>query len=156
MSAPLVDPVFQDKYFGNTADDDGLVIDSLIQEVDSPAKPVTEALDQVPLEKPRHTTRILSGTYTFDFGNPFAAFLLLPADFNRKALTVQGLSFAALPNAVGEYVEIVDENGKVVTSSAGRLRSGQSVDFAEHTGALWVKAGPLTANFELTYWSTTL
>jgi hypothetical protein len=158
MSSPLESPEFGGLYLGNTHDDDGQVIDSLVQEVDSPATPVTEPIRPAALIQPKRTTRILSGTLIFDntqIAN-YAPIQILPADFNRQQFNIKGFSYVAAPT-ITDFVFIVDENGKVNTSSAGRLRSGQSIALDEHTGSLWVYPNPtITGLFEITYWSTTL
>lgn len=157
MSSPLESPEFGGLYLGNTHDDDGQVIDSLVQEVDTPATPVTEPIRPATLIQPKRTTRILSGTLIFDNTQVanYSPIQILPADANRLQFNLKGFSYAATPGAA-DFVFIADENGKMNTSSSGRFRSGGILALDEHTGALWAYPNSgITGLFELTWWATT-
>jgi hypothetical protein len=161
MSSPLETPEFEHLYLGNTADDDGPIVDGMIQTVSAPATPVVEAIHPATLIEPARTTRLLSGTQTFDFTaiTTYGPIQILPADKNRQDLTIKAYSFSAtspVPNT--EFVYIADENGKLGSSSSGKLRAASSdFDLSEHTGAVYILPGPgLTANFEVSWWATTL
>lgn len=156
MSSPLESPEFGTLYVGDTKDDDGPVIDSLVQEVDRPATPVIEKID-TPLIKTKRTTRVLSGTFVFDntqIAN-YSPMQILPADAKRLEWSIKGFSYVAEPT-ITDYVYLADENGKMGSSSAGRLRSGDKLNLDDHTGALWMLPNPgITGLFEVTYWATT-
>ena len=157
MSSPLETPEFGTLYVGDTRDDDGQVIDSLVQEVDSPATPVVQPIAPTPLVRTKRTTRLLSGTIIFDNLNiaNIGPIQILPADAKRLEWTIKGFSLVAAPT-VTDFVFIADENGKLNTSSSGRLRSGQHINMDDHTGALWVLPNAaITGLFEVTYWATT-
>ncbi len=158
MSSPLVDPTFGNLYLGDTNDDDGPVIDSLVQEVDAPAVPVVEKINTPSLISPPRTTRILSGFYVWEQtranNGEYSAFMIMPADSIRKQVRIDAVSWAATPGA-GDYVWIVDESGKVNTSGGGRLRHNKGLTFDMHTGAIWaVCNSALTGAFELSWWAT--
>jgi hypothetical protein len=157
MSSPLETPEFGTLYVGNTKDDDGPVIDSLVQEVDTPATPVVQAISPAPLIRTKRNTRLLSGTLIFDntVVATYAPIQILPADLQRLEWSIQAFSYAAAPTS-GDYVYLADENGKLPSSSAGRLRNGSILNLDDHNGALWVLPSPgLTGLFEVSYWATT-
>jgi hypothetical protein len=159
MSSPLVSPEFENLFVGDAHDDDGRVIDSLVQEVDAPATPVVERIAPMPLIEPKRTTRILSGSFNFSFtlanAGGYAPVQILPADANRQDMTIKAYSSAT---TLTDFMYIADENGKLGTSSAGRLRPGSAdFDVTEHTGAVWVLPNTaITADFEINWWATTL
>ena len=155
MSSPLLSPEFETLYVGNPKDDDGQVIDSLMQEVNAPAEPQIEPIS-VDVEKPIRFTRLLSGAIRFDDANPFTAFQLLPADPWRKQLSLQCVSEEVTPVIATDYIYVADENGKVNSSASGRLYVGDKLTLDLHTGALWVVAAPaISGPIVVTYWSTT-
>jgi hypothetical protein len=157
MSSPLESPEFENLFVGNASDDDGRVIDSLVQEVDAPATPVIERITPAPLIEPKRTTRLLSGTQTFDNLNPpTAPLMILPADANRVDLTIKGFSYVTVPTAT-DFVFVADSNGNMSSLSAGQLRSTSAdFDLSEHTGPVWVfPSAALTGKFEISWWATT-
>lgn len=157
MSAPLETAEFKTLYVGNTSDDDGQVIDSLVQEVDSPAEKVMEPIDQEPLQNPKPINRLMTGTLVLNGTDTIAPQMILPPDDNRIHLRVDGLSLAVAP-AAKDYAFLSDENGKV--SGAGtlafRLRHNKALTTDDYTGAVWVFPGPIVAdNFEVTWVAVT-
>lgn len=159
MSSPLESPEYETLYLGDTKDDDGQVIDSLFIETNTPAAPVIEAIAPAPLEEPKPTTRIFGGSFNFeqtrlaDYTSPIQ---ILPADANRKDLTIKSYSRAAAPT-VTDFVFVADENGKMSANGTGKLRpSSSDFDLSNHTGAVWIYPGAITADFEINWWATTL
>ena len=152
MSSPLVSPEFANLYVGDTKDDDGQVIDSLVQEVDAPATPVTEAIDQSPLLAPIKYGRLLTGAVVLNSTDYVTPTMVLPPDENRIHLRIDGYSLAAAP-AAKDYASFSDENGKAQSVSGGtRLRHGKGYTLDDYTGALWVMPDPITSdNFEITW-----
>jgi hypothetical protein len=158
VSSPLVSPEFKSLYVGDTKDDDGTVIDALVQEVDAPATPVTEDISsQTPLETPVKYTRLMSGTLIITSADYLTPTLIVPADAHRKMIWINGFSLAVAP-AAKDYVILSDENGKVTPPGtiAMRIRHLQGFSLVEHTGAIWAMPGPITTdNFELTWAAVT-
>jgi len=158
MSAPLESAGFKTLYVGNPKDDDGTVIDSFLKETDTPPAAITESIRSAPLEHPKRVTRIFSGTALFKATEVAAGTVqpqqILPADTNRQDLTlkVYGASTAT------DFIYIADENGKMSTSAAGKLRpSSADFDLSSHTGAVWAYPGAaITSDMELYWWATTL
>lgn len=158
MSAPLESPEFKTLYVGDTKDDDGLVIDSLVQEVDAPAELQTERLNQESLENPKRIGRLMTGTIILSSTDTLAPQQILPADANRVHLLVRAYSLAAVP-ATKDFAFLSDENGKVTGSGtlAYRLRHGTSHALDDYTGAVYVFPGPAIAadNVEITWVAVT-
>lgn len=150
-------PEFQTLYVGDSKDDDGKVIDSLVQEVDRPAEPQVEAIHPAPLERPKPLSRMFSGTLVFDqsYTNPIQ---IATPDKNRLHFRIDGYSYAATPGQK-DYVLLADENGKTQAGSssmATRLRHGKGYTLDDCTGAIWVLPGPITTdNFEITWVTVT-
>jgi len=156
MSSPLETPAFGNLFVGDTRDDDGPVIDSLVKEVDTPPDPVIEAIDSAPYVDIVRPGRLLTGTFVLD-ANTVSPVQILPFDPKRKELRLEGFSFAAVPGA-NDYVQIADENGKSVTTSAAwHLRHGKSHTLDNYTGPIFVfpASGIATNSFELTWVSVT-
>src|SRR6478736_5476465 len=88
------------------------------------------------------------------FGSPHQ---VLPADPNRKSVTLAVLSTAAAPNAYNEYVIVSDENGKVSAGSGFNLRGPDNpLIIPDYTGAIWaIPASSITASIELTWLAVT-
>lgn len=156
MSAPLESAEFKNLYVGDPRDDDGQVIDSLVQEVDAPAEPIIEAIDQEPLENPKPITRLLSGTLIVTSADFLTPTMILPPDNNRIHLLIRAYSLAATP-AAKDYVQLADENGKSSAPQMSyRLRHGTSHVLDDYTGAIFVMPGPITTdNVELTWVAVT-
>jgi hypothetical protein len=157
MSAPLETAEFQNLYVGNPHDDDGQVIDSLVQEVDTPADVtrVTQPISVRQLDKPAPRGRIITGNIVLT--TTFTPIQVLPADANRKSVTLQALSTAASPTALVEYISIADTSGKVNTTSALNLRHGKDpMTLNDYTGPVWAVVGPSsTAGIELSWVAVT-
>jgi hypothetical protein len=156
---PSVDPTFGPLHLGNTADDDGQVIDSLLVEVDAPPAPqdLIGPISPEPLIKPRPVTRLNTGNYTID--TTWGPVQVVPADPNRLQLRIRGMSNAATPGA-GDYILLGYDRGMVGAgnnSAVYKLRNNVSLDLDEHTGEVWVAAQPgLAANtFEISYLTVT-
>jgi hypothetical protein len=138
-------------------DDDGNVIDSFFIETDAPPnladapQPITVVAPTEPVVATRLLTGTIQLTATMD------PVQILPADTNRKSVSVQIYTTAASSTAVGEYVTLADENGKCRTSGAWTLRSGKDpYTIIDHTGPIFVQAAStVSANMELTWWAVT-
>lgn len=153
---PIIPEVFgtQDK-----KDDDGQVIDSLLIETDAPPdlKTATQLVDAPETPKIPRPSRLLTGNITL-VSTLVSPVMILPADTNRKSVTLSVLSTAASPNALVEYVSVADNNGVLNTTSAWNLRNAAiPVTLYDYTGALWVfPATTITAAIELTWVAVTL
>jgi hypothetical protein len=156
MSSPLESPEFGKLYVGDTRDDDGPVIDSLVQEVDRPAAPVVESISPAPLIEPPRMTRVLANTEVMYIGDQPRR--LMPADPTRQTCRVRVYSLNDTPANITrqDYVIVADELGKVSNGVSGIcvvIRHNSSADFDGHTGALWVYPSQLlTAFIEITSW----
>jgi len=151
MSAPLETPEFRDNdpdtpdglYVGDFKDDDGKVIDSFFIETDAPAEPQIEAIKQRPLAASIKPTRLLNDTVTLKVGD--APVMLLPADANRKSLTMLMTTPTGSATAT-DYVNIADNVGNVslaqqsgVSSGVTRMRAwATDHTLVGHTGPVWV------------------
>jgi len=130
MSSPI--PMFG---MSDNHDDDGQVIDSLLVEVDAPPdlnmarQPIV-----VPGEtKPVETTRLLTGTMLFNPTDVTAPSLLLPADAQRKSLTIRVYSPSS---STTDAVRFGDGTGSC--ASGGFWQStDQPLTLDGHTGGVW-------------------
>lgn len=157
MSSPLESPDFKNLYLGDTRDDDGTVIDSFLIETDTPATPVTEPISPAPLITPPSWGRLLTGSFVVTTAL-LAPWMVLPADTRRKSVTLSALSLAASPTAYAEYVQLSDENGKVLGMSGGyNLRHGKDpLVLMGYTGPLYVfPAATITAGIEISWIAVT-
>lgn len=143
----------------NVHDDDGQIIDSFFIETDAPPvlKDATQPITPTPTENPKKIRRLLTGSVLMSsgvFGSPHQ---VLPADPNRKSVTLAVLSTAAAPNAYNEYVIVSDENGKVSAGSGFNLRGPDNpLIIPDYTGAIWaIPASSITASIELTWLAVT-
>lgn len=156
MSSPLESPEFGSLYVGDARDDDGRVLDSLVQSTDAPATPVVESIAPAPLVFPKPITRIFADTEQMYIGD--APRRLLSEDLKRQTCRVKvySLNDTAANITWRDFVIISDEKGKVSNGTAGInivVHHGQSVDLDGHTGALWVIPGSLlTAVIEICAW----
>lgn len=146
MSAPLESSEFANLYVGDTRDDDGPVIDSLVQEVDRPAEPQIQSIPAVPLFDYVKPTRALTGTAILNsaslIANGGGPIQIVPADLKRTHLHIAGYSSAATPGA-NDYAFLADESGKTqFASSAYRLRHNVGRTFDDYTGPIYVYPGP--------------
>lgn len=154
MSSPV--PMFGTQ---NLKDDDGPVIDSFFIETDNPPNMET-ALEPVPAppkENPPRPDRLLTGTFTVSQGGFTSPVMVLPADANRKSLTLAAMSAAATATFT-DFVLISDENGIAGNpTGAFRLRPIQGAVFMDgYTGAIWAFPGAsITATIELTWVAVT-
>ncbi len=154
MSEPTAPMLFA----GNPEDDDGIVIDSLVQEMDT-----TPAPDQMPVEsgqtvpvseRPKTTTLMYSG-YTL-LPNTFDPVQILTADPNRKALIIRATS-----STVTDSIRIADDPGKMMEPTgalngmSGRLPVGNDENFTGHTGPVWVSAKDAAASVLISWWAPT-
>ena len=143
----------------NLDDDDGPVIDSLLIETDSPPpiKDAIEPITVVVLEKPKKTTRLITGDMTIQPDWPPVS--LLTADANRLGVNVKVYSTVTPTPTATDGVRFSDERGNVLTS--GKILHGGSTTFDNHTGPIWVIAcgnatdGKASAPVSLEYWSVT-
>lgn len=145
----------------NTHDDDGQVIDSFFIETDAPAN-LPDAQEPILvkfLPEPKPTTRIISGSFSFNqtdanAGN-YAPMQILVPDANRQDLTIKVYSSAT---TVTDFVFIAGENGLLNSQSAGKLRAGSAdFDLSGHTGSVYALPGnALTAAIEISWWATTV
>lgn len=154
MSAPLETPEFRDSdpdtpdglYVGDYKDDDGQVIDSFFIETDAPAEPQVEAIRQRPLADSIKPTRMLNDTVVLKVGD--APYMLLPADANRKSLTMLMTTPSGSATA-SDYVNIADNVGNVslaqqagTTSGVTRMRAwATDHTLVGHTGPVWISGG---------------
>lgn len=145
MSSPFPSesPTFGKLHVGDTADDDGAVIDSFLVETDAP--PATEELigpiDPAPLHRPEPTTRLISKNYIVNSGwVPFQAVI---ADAGRVQLRLRVMSTGVAGTTTFEdYIRVGYDPGVL----EARLWTGNALDLDDHTGDLWIGPGPaLTA-----------
>ena len=124
---------------GDHADDDGPVLDSLVeQSAEPPAPKPTTAPPAAPAptpDRPRTPSRLLTGSMTIN--DSHGAVLLLPADPDRKNLTLSVMSAGTAPEANG--VRIAEDSGRVMTDGASLvLPNGRTWDSVTgYTGAVW-------------------
>jgi hypothetical protein len=129
---------------GDHTDDDGIVLDSL---VDPRAEPPTPSdmpgSPKVELSEPKPLTRLLTGSIKLLAS--WDAVQLLPADPLRLSLQMWAASDTAT-----DYARFSDDAGKIqVKSSSAMLWSGQLLQLPlPHTGPVWVSCpdatGPVT------------
>ena len=97
-------------------------------------------------QRPKRTTRLLTGYQIFSDGNLGVTFQILPADPNRKSLSVQVAS--SNPNG---YVLLADEAAKLAyattSGQAQRVYAGTDAKAVDgHTGPVYVQAGTTVAD----------
>lgn len=143
----------------NLTDDDGPVIDSFFIETDAPPdmKAATEPIPATTHVQPVTCGRLLTGSTSMTLGVFTSPYLFLPADANRKSVVLTAFSSAAAPTALVEYIQISDENGKVLGTAGFNLRPGKDpVTLSDYTGALWaMPASTITAAIELSWVAVT-
>ena len=124
---------------GDHADDDGPALDSLVEQSAEPPAPepatAPPAAPAPPPDRPRTPSRLLTGSMTIN--DLHGAVLLLPADPDRKNLTVSVMSAGTPPEANG--VRIAEDSGRVMTDGASLvLPNGRNWDSVPgYTGAVW-------------------
>lgn len=122
---------------GDHADDDGPVLDSLVeQSAEPPAPKPATAPPAAPAptpDRPRTPSRLLTGSMTIN--DSHGAVLLLPADPDRKNLTIAVMPAGTEANGV----RIAEDSGRVMTDGASLvLPSGRTWDSVPgYTGAVW-------------------
>lgn len=129
---------------GDHADDDGPVLDSLVeQSAEPPAPKPATAPPVAPAptpDRPRTPSRLLTGSMTIN--DSHGAVLLLPADPDRKNLSLSVMS-AGTPDAPvtpeANGVRIAEDSGRVMTDGASLvLPNGRNWDSVPgYTGAVW-------------------
>lgn len=142
----------------DTHDDDGQVIDSLFLETDSPPdiKFAQEPIPKPALDEPTPTTRLISGYTSFpqSAGLPMQ---MLPADANRKSLTIRIVSQAATPN-YNDVVFLADELGKLsylsgAATNAMPMLNGHQISLDDHTGPVFIAPGPSLQGVIMVMWT---
>jgi hypothetical protein len=137
---PSGDATFGDLHVGNVKDDDPQIIDQDNLESDTPPTPVIQQIHTPQLKQPTPATRLLTGTLAVDpaWGNTAGQAgysLLLPADPNRKQLTLRVFS----PTSVlTDYVAFADDPDKLYNLN-GRIPMYHldNIDLP-HTGPVYV------------------
>lgn len=155
MSAPLESAEFKTLFVGNAHDDDAAVFEKMVEQSDAPAIPVPEPLAIPQLVRPKATGRLFTGSFVVDtsWTSPVQ---IVPLDPNRMHLRLDGYSTAATPG-YNDYVSIADMNGtSASTNGTYRLRHLRALTLDDHTGAVWVSIGPITAAFEITWVAVTI
>jgi hypothetical protein len=133
------EPTFVPLNVGDTEDDDGQVIDSLLVEVDAPPEPLpdTSVEPQRSKVRPAKTGKLLTGTMLVLPG--WDAIPLLPADPDRDTFRLQVIGATAT-----DYILYADDAGKLQNEQGGfrvmATVTGNRVDVDNFTGPLWVKA----------------
>jgi hypothetical protein len=132
---------------GDPTDDDGQVLDSLVEPSAEPPTPSElPGSPKVELSEPKSLTRLLTGSQKLLAS--WDAVLLLPADPLRLSLQMWAASDTAT-----DYARFSDDAGKIqVKSSSALLWSGQLLQLPlSHTGPVWVSCpdatGPVTVCF---------
>lgn len=139
-------PTFVPLNTGDTADDDGQVIDSLLEETNAPPTPLIEPIrepEPVPAKVPG---RMLTGNTTID-PSWSGATLLLPSDINRTRLHIR-----AHGTAVDAYVRVAGDPGEL--SMGGRLYGGDDQPWDGYTGPVLIDCvGAAPVN--VSWWAVT-
>jgi hypothetical protein len=154
--APLLIHYLKGKYmsspveiFGtqNLHDDDGAVIDSMFVETSNPPdiRAAEEPLNLPAEVEPTKYTRMIDGfiVFTSTSNQPIQA---LPADKNRKNLTIRVYSQFATPN-FNDCVFVADDLGKMsylsgTSTNASPMMHGHFITIDDHTGPLFFAPGP--------------
>jgi hypothetical protein len=131
---------------GNLTDDDGQVINSLVEDMaEPPAAKLLPVATTVPPVPVKPVMRLLTLTWNVLPGWPPS--LLLPADPDRTALRIDVNSATAT-----DVIRIADDAGKVQSVGGSALiYSGKDIPFnSAYTGPVWVYApdavGPVTVS----------
>lgn len=118
----MSEPIYEPLHLGNTADDDGQVIDSLFMTVAEVPRIADEIIRRFPTPV-KTMDRMITFTQIIYAGKPPVQ--LLPADMNRKKLMVRA-------NSTGQGsdgVLIGDDSSKVFSTMSGfLLTTEQTVD----------------------------
>lgn len=124
---------------GDKHDDDGQVLDDLLQQEAAPPSP-----DELPMQQnqgrtePRRTTRTLTRGMTLR--NTFGAQMIFPADPDRQSLRINVMfpgGVAAANRA--SVVRFSDDAGKLETDDASFLIPATGDVSVEHTGPVWLR-----------------
>lgn len=142
---------------GLEMDDDGQVIDSLVEPISAPPPPEhqpTEPLSVTP--KPRAHTRLLTGTATLLAS--WGAIPLLPADPSRVSLAV----YAYAVDGSAQPVRLADDPGKIqadggaITFYTVTPTLALPARLSGHTGPVWIGAPDATQDILVTFVAVTL
>lgn len=143
MSIPSYEFPDAPEIAGDVRDDDAAVINSLVESHAEPPTPAEMPL-KAPLDRtidPPKITRMISNTINIDKTWPVPT-LLLPADPNRKSLTIRVAS-----TTTTDVVYLADEQNKAQNASTSFVLAPATttVDLSAHTGAVWIYAPLLAA-----------
>lgn len=142
-------PDFVPLHTGDVHDDDAQVIDRFLNDSTEPPDPWIEPIEIPVYKEVELPTRLIGGDQLI--GSTWAPVQLLPADPNRLFLSLSVFSAAGVPSAATDWVVLADEKGK----PCGKLRHGQTLDLAKHTGPVWADPASSTSSCYVSYWSTT-
>ena len=132
---------------GDAHSKDADVLNSQFEQAAIP--PIPEELPKVDIPKEYITvpglTRLLTGSMVIP--NTWGPVCILPADFNRKRITLWATSATAT-----DVLMVADDSGKVqYVSSAALLGVGEPVELGEYNGPIWVSCasavGPVTLSW---------
>lgn len=133
---------------GDLTDDDGQVLDSLVQQAPEPPSPKEQPKAPLqPLAKTRTKTRLL--TQTLRLSPTMGAVQLLVADEDRKSITLS----THVEGAGTTVVRVGDDQSKVFADMGAYLIYPNTTDdtaFAGHNGPLYVSASDTDPNAVVT------
>lgn len=134
---------------GDWHDDDGQVIDDLVQPQANPLPPPATDKTVPVTERPARVGRLIGGTGTWD--PQWQPFLALPADPRRKSVTIQNNSTTAT-----DGVRIADDSGKCQSGTgAGVVYPANPLTLLGYTGPVWISAAPAAAAVTVSMWAVT-
>jgi len=134
---------------GDWQDDDGQVLDDLVQPQANPLPVPPQEMVTPATERPKRPGRIISGTLWVD--PTWGPTQILPADANRKNLIIQNGSTEA-----ADAIRVADDSGKCqVGSAAGLVFPANPLTLPDYTGPIYVSAADAAEAVPLSWWAVT-
>lgn len=135
---------------GDWKDDDGQVFADLVEPQANPLPVPDQVMVEPVTQRPPRPGRLMCGSMTADPTWP--PMLVLPADPDRKSVTIQNNSATAT-----DSIRVADESGKLQNLVGGGLVfPANPLTLLGYTGPVWLSASQAVAPVSVSYWAVTL
>lgn len=151
----MSDPGYAPRLAGDWHDDDGTVIDSLIELSQTPADETAADVvtpSHAGYEPPRKPNRLVTGYLTVS--QSLVPVMLLPADTDRTSLTV-----LVTGGAASDAVYLADDPSDLAyfggSGSSVRVAAGVSIGMSGYYGPLYMVPGTVAGTINVSWWAVT-